>query len=135
MKKKMDPEYNLELIEKEIDDLNSEGLPVIVEGEKDERALRAVGFKGEVIRVNRGVSIFNLCEEISKRYSKVILLLDWDTKGAELCEELQRALKANGVSYDTEHRRKLERLTGEIRDVESIDTYIKKLREESLTRP
>jgi len=134
MKRGMDPEYNLELIEKEIDDLNSEGLPVIVEGEKDERALRAVGFKGEVIRVNRGVSIFNLCEEISKRYSKVILLLDWDTKGAELCDDLKRALKANGVSYDTEHRRKLERLTGGIRDVESIDTYIKKLREESLTR-
>ena len=134
MKEGMDPEYNLELIEKEIDDLNSEGLPVLVEGEKDERALRAVGFKGEVIRVNRGVSIFNLCEEISKRYRKVILLLDWDTKGAELCEDLKRALKANSVSYDTEHRRKIERLTGEIRDVESIDTYIKKLREESLTR-
>jgi hypothetical protein len=33
MKEGMDPEHNLELIEKEIDDLNSEGLPVLVEGE------------------------------------------------------------------------------------------------------
>lgn len=131
----MDPEYNLELIEKELDDLNSENLPVIVEGEKDERALRAIGFKGIVIKANQGTSIFALCEQISKKYREVILLLDWDSKGCALSAEFQKDLKANGVYCNTEHSNRLNMLSREIKDIESLDTYIKKLREKVITRP
>jgi len=130
----MDPEYNLELIEKELDDLNDEGLPVIVEGEKDERALRAIGFKGEIIRANQGMPIFVLCEHISMKYKCVVLLLDWDSKGSELSSEFQRGLKANNVHYNTEHSFRLRALAQGIKDIESLDTYIKKLRE-SIIRP
>jgi len=128
----MDPEYNLELIDKELEDLNAEGLPVIVEGDKDERALKAVGFSGEVIKVNQGIPLFALCEQIASRHGKVILLLDWDSKGYELSMELHRALRANGVSCDLEHGARLRALAQGIKDIESLDTYIKKLREKVL---
>jgi len=131
----MDPEYNLELIERELEDLNAEGLPVIVEGDKDERALRAVGFSGEVIKVNQGLSLFALCEQIAGRHRKVILLLDWDSKGCELSAELQRALRANGVDCDLEHSARMRALAQGIKDIESLDTYIKRLMEKVVTRP
>ena len=44
--------------------LTNETTPIIVEGKNDEAALRKIGAKGDIIRLNIGQSILNFCEEI-----------------------------------------------------------------------
>ncbi len=66
-------------------------VPVIVEGKRDSIALRKLGLVGEIITLHRGKSLYDFCEDIVERFSKVILLLDWDEKG----ENLYRALSRN----------------------------------------
>ena len=42
-------------------------VPVIVEGERDEKSLRELGLSGEIVRLNSGMAIFNLAESIGRR--------------------------------------------------------------------
>lgn len=127
----MNDAERLEIVEKSIDALimMNESVPIIVEGEKDEASLRKIGIKGKVLRLNKGVSIFNFCEEVAERFDEVIILTDWDAKGGRLSKLLRDCLKANGVSYNTQFRSELARhCIKEIKDVESLATYIEKKR-------
>lgn len=104
-------------------ELNNE-TPIIVEGEKDEFTLRDLGFTGKIIKINVGISLFNLCEKISKEYSNVIILSDWDHQGGKLCRLLTEKLDANGVKYDIRNRADLSRFCKkEIKDVEGLSLY------------
>lgn len=128
----MRTEERLEELNKLIQDLirlNVE-MPVIVEGRKDERSLRAVGLTGTVLRLNKGISIFRTCENISKEHDKVILLTDWDRRGGQLSRMLREGLEANGVRYDENIRAKLAMLTKkDIKDVESLYKHMERLEE------
>jgi len=96
-------------------------VPIIVEGESDVKALRALGLKGEIIQINRGQSLFNFCEEIARKHAKVVLLTDWDRKGGHLCRLLSEGLKANDVQFNTEIRAKLAGYCKkETKDVEGL---------------
>jgi len=75
--------------------------PVIVEGERDVRSLRALGLEGEVIPLNAGVPLFNLAESLSRRHTRAIILTDWDHRGGHLARLLRDALEANQVRFDT----------------------------------
>ena len=55
-------------------------VPVIVEGKRDAIALRRLGLVGEIITLHRGKGPYDFCEDIVERFSKVIILLDWDEK-------------------------------------------------------
>ncbi|TET89476.1 MAG: hypothetical protein E3J35_09885 [Methanomassiliicoccales archaeon] len=133
----MRTEERLEEINKLIQDLirlNVE-MPVIVEGRKDERSLRAIGLTGTVLRLNKGISIFRTCENISKEHDKVILLTDWDRRGGQLSRMLREGLEANGVRYDENIRAKLAMLTKkDIKDVESLYKHMERLEELSKRR-
>lgn len=67
-------------------------VPIIVEGKKDKKALRELGFDGEIITLHSGKSIYEFSETVAHRYEKIVLLIDWDEKGQELykkiCENL-----------------------------------------------
>jgi 5S rRNA maturation endonuclease (ribonuclease M5) len=67
------------------------GIPVIVEGKKDASALRNLGLTGEVIILHNGKSLYDFCTDITERFHRVILLLDWDKKG----ENLNKILSEN----------------------------------------
>ncbi len=75
----------------------NESVPIIVEGKKDEFALRKLGATGTIIRFNVGQSIFNFCEELAKKYQQVIILTDWDDKGKQLFDRLKRDFQHNSV--------------------------------------
>lgn len=108
-------------------ELNNQ-IPIIVEGEKDEETLRELGFKGKIIKINVGISLFNLCEKISKEFSHVIILTDWDRQGGKLCRLLTEKLVANSVKYDIKNRADLSRFCKkEIKDVEGLRMYKSKL--------
>ena len=104
------------------------GTPVIVEGERDVKALRALGLSGKVLPLNLGVPIFNLAESLSRDHRSVIILTDWDHRGGQLCRLLRDALEANGVRYDVELRARLTYLCRkDIKDVESLDRHVERL--------
>lgn len=67
-------------------------MPVIVEGKNDAAALRALGLEGEILTINRGRSLYEICEDLAEAYDEVVLLMDWDTRGEELNTRLCREL-------------------------------------------
>ena len=48
--------------------------PVLVEGEHDVSALRELGFAGEIIKINNGLSLPAFCQHIAERSKKAIIL-------------------------------------------------------------
>ena len=102
--------------------------PIIVEGEYDRRALRALGVTGDVRLINEGSTIFALCESIASRHREAIILTDWDIRGGRLARQLRDGLSANGVRFDEELRARLTRLCRkDITDVESLDTFVERV--------
>lgn len=100
-----------------------------MEGRKDENTLRRLGLKGLILRLNKGVSVFSMCEDISRKHKKVILLTDWDRRGGHLAKLLREALEANGVMYDDDIRAKIAVLTKkDIKDVESLEKHLNRLK-------
>jgi len=73
--------------------------PVIVEGKKDASALRALGLDGKIITLHNGKNLYEFSDDITGRFNKVILLLDWDRTG----ETLYRTLSENLTGYWEEY--------------------------------
>lgn len=102
--------------------------PVIVEGERDVRSLRALGVTGEILALNTGTSVFNLAESLAPHYHEAIILTDWDRRGGQLCRLLMDALDANGVRAEVEIRARLTYLCRkDIKDVESLAAHVERL--------
>lgn len=59
-------------------------IPVIVEGKKDAIALKKLGLVGDIIILHSGKGLYEFCEDVADRFSRVIILLDWDEKGEKL---------------------------------------------------
>ncbi|MBI4394325.1 MAG: DNA primase [Euryarchaeota archaeon] len=128
----MKEEERLERIEKWLEALIEENreVPVVVEGAKDEAALRRLGLAGPIIRINAGSQIFTLCEGLARSHARAIVLVDWDRTGGRLARLLSEGLEANQVKADLGFRRRFVRLAqGEIKDIESAFTFIARLRE------
>ncbi len=101
--------------------------PVIVEGKKDALALRTLGLVGEIITLHSGNNLYEFSEEISEKYHKVILLLDWDDKGEALHRTLCANLKGQWEGY-AGFREILRILCQkDIKDIEGIPKLLKKL--------
>jgi len=126
----MKPEDELKQILKLLSELREESVtsPIIVEGKKDERALRTLGFGGTILQLNRGLSVVNFCDELKARYEKVIILCDWDRTGGKLASKLSSCLANLGMEYDIELRREIIFLAKKrIKDVEGILSYVSDL--------
>ena len=107
-------------------------VPVIVEGERDVRSLRALGLQGEILSLNAGVSMFHLAESYSRRLRKAIILTDWDRRGGQLCRLLMDAFEANGVRADVDLRARITLLCRkDIKDVESLAAHVERLAREA----
>src|SRR3989449_5783853 len=104
--------------------------PIIVEGEYDRRALRALGLMGAVRLINEGTTIFGLCESIAADHREAIILTDWDVRGGRLARQLRDGLAANGVRFDEELRARLTRhCRKDITDVESLHGFVDRVAE------
>ncbi|MBS3782333.1 MAG: topoisomerase [Candidatus Thermoplasmatota archaeon] len=102
-------------------------IPVIVEGRKDMKALRSLGFERKIIKIKKGKTIFRIIEGLRGDHEKVIILTDWDSSGGKLCYKIKKACESNDIKYDVEYRKQLIKyLKKEVKDVESIPTFIKR---------
>jgi 5S rRNA maturation endonuclease (ribonuclease M5) len=79
--------------------LNNE-IPVIVEGRRDVAALRRLGLKGTITTLHCGQTVAAFCEQITRRYPCVILLLDWDRRGRQLHTQLTLHLEAEWEEHN-----------------------------------
>ena len=130
----MSPEERLEQVMKVMDELEamSEQMPVVVEGLRDVEALRLLGIEKNVVSLSRGMSIFALCESLSKDWDSVLILTDWDRKGGRLARKLREALMANGAKPIEIVRTQLAYLVKkDVKDIESLPTYLRRLRRQA----
>ena len=115
-----------ESLVKVIDELSS--LPstsiILVEGRKDESALRALGIRSKIAAVNSSKPL----EEIVSGYQEAILLLDYDRRGMLLSKRLEVRLRAASVRPNLEYRRRIRRFTmGELSHIEGLKAYVRSM--------
>ena len=109
--------------------------PIIVEGDRDRRSLRALEVRGEILSLNRGIAIFALCESLARRHREAIIMTDWDERGGRLARQLRDGLSANGVRYDDQLRARLTHLCKkDIKDVESLHAFVRSIEAKAHSR-
>lgn len=119
----MREEKIVKLVE-ELRELNNR-VPVLVEGIRDIRALRTLGFQGTILKINEGLSLREIAEKIALNYSSIIILTDWDRKGNILEKAILTYLQYYNIRVDTQFKRKFAYYSKkEIRTVEDMDGYI-----------
>lgn len=131
----MSLERKLEKISCVIERLKSEislDALLVVEGEKDIKALREMGIACNIIAVkSSGKSVPDIIDEIISTGSKeIILLMDFDRRGKELTKCLAESLKAaREIKVDVSFWREIYNiLNNDVKDIEGLATYIKTLK-------
>ena len=97
-------------------------IPVIVEGIKDLRALRKLGLTGDIITINKGVSLSDFADQVSEQYDEVVILSDWDRRGGSLCRRLKELWKGR-VIYNVQIRQRLSKFAM-IKKVEGLPSWL-----------
>ena len=134
----MDAKERLELLEKIFEDLGLKNLdlPVLVEGKRDKEALIELGLSGEILIINTGHTLMEMCEDLGQRYTEVILMLDWDRKGHQLTANIERNLILLGVKVDKSFMVRIFHLVSkETKEVEALDRLMERFRIPSMKRP
>jgi 5S rRNA maturation endonuclease (ribonuclease M5) len=117
------------LIEKLAAD-SAKGCLIIVEGQKDFKALRQSGISGKILTAKTSrKSFLDLIAEIEKQsYPQVILLLDFDRRGKELTKRLVRHLETVRIKTNADYWKELHALIGrDVKDIEGIPKYLETL--------
>ncbi|HMK54459.1 MAG TPA: toprim domain-containing protein [Methanobacteriaceae archaeon] len=105
-----------------------EGIPLLVEGKKDEKALGELGIQGNFIKVSgSGLKLFEIAE-IAAESPRVVILTDFDRKGSELAQKLSDDIQGLGCHPDLLFRRKIMAMTNRyIKDIESLPRHMDNL--------
>ena len=110
-----------------IESLNNEckaGAIVIVEGRKDEIALRDKGFKGEILVYHNFKGIINFVDYVSRKGRKVILLLDRDRNGRSLTSKILKKLDILCPHDSLYYKKKFVKIThGKIMCIENLSNF------------
>lgn len=110
-----------------IESLNIEckaGAIVIVEGRKDEIALREIGFKGEILVYHNFKGIINFVDYVSRKRRKVILLLDRDRNGRSLTSKILKKLDILCPHDSLYYKKKFVKIThGKIMCIENLSNF------------
>ncbi len=107
-------------------------IPIIVEGKRDVRALRSIGFVGEIITLHGGKGIYEFCEDISERFHRVVLLMDWDEKGESLHKTLSGHLRGHWEEFATFREIIKILCQKDIKDIEGIPVLFERLAGEGM---
>jgi 5S rRNA maturation endonuclease (ribonuclease M5) len=99
----------LEYIRDMIEDLKELALehPIIVEGKRDERALRELGIEGKIFKVQTAPSVLELCENVAGEHKEAILFTDLDSAGKRIGKNVKKYLTDKGVKVNDNIAKKL----------------------------
>ncbi|MGQ9543295.1 MAG: hypothetical protein ACUVTM_04305 [Candidatus Bathyarchaeia archaeon] len=126
----------LEEVEKILKRLISQsesGIPIIVEGRRDEVALRRLKIQGEIICLKARGNCFRdfTANFIGKR--EVAILTDFDREGTRLAAKLVDELSHMRIKTDITAWKRLKALCRpEVRAVEELAGYVERLRVKSI---
>ena len=85
----------------------SQDAPIIVEGVRDEQALRDIGVTGPIFQVQTAPSVFEFCESIAKDHQEVLLFTDLDAAGKKIGRLVKKYLTDKGAKVDDNLAKKL----------------------------
>ena len=99
---------------------------IVVEGKKDESALKCLGYKHNIVQFHSLCGLANFVD-FASTYKNVILLFDSDRKGKSLTRKIIERLE-HRTRIDLSHKRRLTQITrGKIRAIEELSLYEKYL--------
>ncbi len=104
-------------------DMKYDRLLIIVEGMRDERVLRDLGVRTEIIRTQSGMSRAELLEKISASLGngrELLILTDFDQEGDDLCRFIERGLEPHRAVILRSLRRRIRRVMGNWRCIEEL---------------
>ena len=112
----------------ELQNSAEQGMPILIEGKKDENALKKLGVKGNFIKVSGSpLKLFEVAE-IAAKSPKVIILTDFDNKGSELAKRLSEDIQRLGSHPNLNIRRIIMGITRRfIKDIESLPRHLYQL--------
>ncbi|MDC3048046.1 hypothetical protein OA191_01850 [Euryarchaeota archaeon] len=88
---------------------NAEGSVILVEGKRDEIALRNLGFTGPIEKLNRGWTVDRVVVYIVETYGECMVLMDWDRTGGRLQKKLMDLMIGLDIKPSDELRRALSK--------------------------
>jgi 5S rRNA maturation endonuclease (ribonuclease M5) len=121
----------MEETEKLIDEIRKQseaGVPIIVEGRRDEAALRKLGIAGSVHCLKAGGESRHEFLDRLNGTKEAIVLADFDREGKELETWLYKELSQRGVKSDLKFWIRMRSLARtEVRSVEEIPNFVRAL--------
>ena len=104
---------------------NEAGSVVLVEGRRDEIALRALGFTGPIEKLNRGWPVEKIIAYIDEKYESCILLMDWDRTGGRLQKKIVESMIGLEINVSDELRQVLSKaMKPDTRCVEDLTSFL-----------
>lgn len=104
---------------------------ILVEGERDRRAVMELGATGRVELVHRGRPLPEVAHALDAQVREVVVLTDWDTAGGELARRLKPLLEGGRLRVDVDLRRRLGiALRGEVVHLEGLAAWARRRAEE-----
>jgi 5S rRNA maturation endonuclease (ribonuclease M5) len=99
---------------------------VVVEGKRDEDALKKLGYCGKICQFHSFKGLIKFADRMPK-YKNLILLLDSDRKGRYLTKRIISQLQ-HRMTVDLSYRKELTAVTkGRIKNVEDLSIYVAKV--------
>lgn len=122
------PEERLQHLEQVLAALAQRALevPLIVEGKRDVAALVELGVAGDLLMVNTGERLIDLCDGLARRCTEAVLLTDWDRTGGTIARTLRDNTRGR-VRLDGTFRKELA-IYSEVKAVEELPGYLRGLR-------
>ncbi|QQG48081.1 MAG: hypothetical protein HY247_04785 [archaeon] len=106
---------------RDLNHLSEDGWAVLVEGKRDESALRELGFKGRLLTVS---SFGRGAAEALSGSKKVAILTDLDREGGVLASKFIKKLAQEGVKTSLAERRRLQVATrGVFLHIENLSRF------------
>ncbi|MEM3571973.1 MAG: toprim domain-containing protein [Candidatus Bathyarchaeia archaeon] len=111
------------------------GIPLIVEGRKDEFTLKQLGVKGKIFMIkSHGESLLTFLEKLNG-FKEVIILTDFDKEGNELASLIIDELSRRGIKVNDELRNKLKKLVNsEVSSIEDLKCFFERLKSKTFNR-
>jgi 5S rRNA maturation endonuclease (ribonuclease M5) len=115
--------YALRSFVKKLTDEANNGALVVVEGIRDEEALRSLGFSGAVFLLCRGSGIKHLLT-VSQTFKKTVILTDLDRKGGALAAKVAETLQSKNIRVDLFFRKELRSvMRGKVRSIQDLKKF------------
>jgi 5S rRNA maturation endonuclease (ribonuclease M5) len=109
----------------DLNHLSEDGWAVLVEGKRDERALRSLGFRGQLVSVT---SVGRKGLAVLEGFPKVVILTDLDREGGVLAARYAKKLTHEGLKTSLVERRRLKHAShGVFLHIENLSRFAEPL--------